>query len=1712
MPICLWVKLNNMKKLLTLLLVFGSLLLLVACTSDPVITLKNTDKDFAMVIGEEKTVKATVNTDDTLEWKSDKPTVVTVDNSGKLKAIATGTANITISVKGTDVKSTIKVTVNLPLPTKVIISGAGNIVVGETLQLTSSVEPALASQNVEWTSADEKIATVDQNGKVTGLKAGSVKIRATTVAAISSFTPIIGEVTISIVDPDPTGIVITGAESLLINATADYTATVAPSLANQGVTWTTNDATIATIDENGKLTAVKAGTVKVIATSKVKATIMNELTVTIVLPDATSVEISGNDEVLVSESIQFSATITPLLADQKVTWATSDATIATIDANGKLTAIKEGTVKVIATSVSNSTIKAEKTITVNLPLLVSLTINGSANVFVGENSTYTVTPSPQKANSDVTWSTSDSAIATIDETGKLTVLAEGTFKVVATSTQNNEIKAELEVSATIPSSNILVDANLTKVNGETITYGENTFIVGVNAFKTLNEANTQLKDNSTIYLLKGTYAGVIITKNNISILGPNKGISASEALLGRSEEAIITGIIDISNTEGFLIDGVALTGNAQIYATKPVKNVTIQNVNSYQPNVPAGEGVVFFGVASNSEINEGVKVYHSSFVDTNKTGFRGLRVNNAKDAEIKNNYFWGFYDTVRYEGTANGTTGPGVNGFFIVEDNKFEMNIQYPIIASTWTATSVEINNNYIGVDPTGTGTYGIVHMNNYQPKADVKSIVNITNNYVPYNTEWHEFRTNSGGATASQLEYNVNYNIFNEIPALDGTTSLTHIADHSTAATDFIINGKNNVFKYTTEVKADYFLKTDYEPYYSNENEIGALFVNNAWNGSTSGSEVTFNTLKLTYGTNGFATLQDALAQAKENDTIFLLPGSHAGNVTVSLNNIKITSYNGTNNPNKDTRSEEAIYTGVITLAANLAGFEISGIKFTENAQILNTLGTAGTSTAVTKNLNGFTFKNNIVESGLASGKGFIYFAEAASSYSHNLVFENNSFTVKAAPTTLLSVIYIDNNAGLRVTGNVFKDIASDAFYVFDKTKGLAGNTFVEGNEFTNISGNGFWVNWFSPLPATTMSVKVVNNKFTNIGKTSVYFGSLNNNDVMETVNIQYNVFDNINEGVVLNRVHATANIHVNFNIFRSIATTYYIKDNKQAGAPTTLDAKYNLYLNNGEVITPEDTKFGGAPEYTTNYKSESEVPVYAGEGEIVVTKLEITPIDMIHYVGDLHSLELVYSPTNATTKEVTWSSSNQALATVDANGKVTLLSAGKVTITATSVRNPQITATYEFNVVSFENIEIRDSGNGVVEVGKTTTLTATVYPSTVTGEILFSSSNSLVATVSSTGVVTGVSEGTAVIEVKLNDIVSTITIVVSKAKTTEIDPLQFIMDANISSALIRNVNTFGNTTKSELVNGSVSKLWFDTLTINEALMPGRPKIKLTSLEFIVVHDTGNNNVGADGAMHAKYLQNNTSTSWHYTVDDTAAYYHIPHDEVGYHAGDGLREFGLNDTGVTATTPKPVITISTDGYYELNGVKSTVAAPLIDGVIAKTNQITPSGIFTTIKEGKYFINNTYYNSTYKLISNHGGGSNGIGIESCVDEGSDLYATWQNLAQLVAKLLVENGLGLDRVMQHNNFSGKNCPQALRTADLWNYFMDLVTFQYNRLTVFKDYTFTFVSNNPSIVDNSGKVISAPRLTTEVSYTVTITNNSGYNKQITLFTTIPGTKLL
>ena len=263
----------------------------------------------------------------------------------------------------------------------------------------------------------------------------------------------------------------------------------------------------------------------------------------------------------------------------------------------------------------------------------------------------------------------------------------------------------------------------------------------------------------------------------------------------------------------------------------------------------------------------------------------------------------------------------------------------------------------------------------------------------------------------------------------------------------------------------------------------------------------------------------------------------------------------------------------------------------------------------------------------------------------------------------------------------------------------------------------------------------------------------------------------------------------------------------------------------------------------------------------------------------------------------------------------------------------------------------------------------------------------------------------------------------------------------------------------------GSISKYLFEDFEVIENIAPktndnrdGRVKAKY----YICVHDTGDTRdyhtakFWSDVVKVQEWEVGHYSASFQYVTGNDGIYHNIPDNEVAYHAGDSTYfDYTLYDSGLTGENPNPVVTISDDGYYEIDGNKSKILAPrakkerkgeVIFDRIPKTSDINSQGVLCKLVDGKYYIGETYFSSGYELISNRGGNNNSIGIESCINVGSDIYLTWQKTAKLVAHLMKDNFLEIGDIKQHHYFSGKNCPQTMRMNGLWDHFLELVKFE------------------------------------------------------------------
>lgn len=283
----------------------------------------------------------------------------------------------------------------------------------------------------------------------------------------------------------------------------------------------------------------------------------------------------------------------------------------------------------------------------------------------------------------------------------------------------------------------------------------------------------------------------------------------------------------------------------------------------------------------------------------------------------------------------------------------------------------------------------------------------------------------------------------------------------------------------------------------------------------------------------------------------------------------------------------------------------------------------------------------------------------------------------------------------------------------------------------------------------------------------------------------------------------------------------------------------------------------------------------------------------------------------------------------------------------------------------------------------------------------------------------------------------------------------------------------------------------------IIEDIVVGNPWVRTNvvkdSTEWIVIHDTGSGSPSADAYMHNNYIKSisGSSKSWHFTVDDKRIYQHLPTIETSWNAGDGGQTFGLLPTGVKAIGPTtPVVTIGTDGYFYLDNRKTQIVAPTNDiGQIVTAASFNATGIYTEVGEdGYYYMAKTHFNQG--TICHTGGNKNSVSMETCVHQGSNYMMTMRKAAALTAMLLMEFDLLPDRVRQHNTFSGKNCPQTIRTAGKWDEFMHMVNVEYYGRKHLSDVTFEYLPKG-NYFDSLGMVVNHPGNQTSISYDVKAT---------------------
>ena len=233
-------------------------------------------------------------------------------------------------------------------PTPIVkISGSYSVEVGKTLTLSATTESG-TDTSYTWASSDTAVATIDDKGVVTAVKAGETTITATGVESKAVGEHGVVVIASTTVEKTPV-VMVSGGHAVEVGKTLTLSATTKDGK-DTSYAWKSSDEAVATVDSKGVVTAVKAGETTITATGgDTKAAGEHAVVVTspATQPGEPVVMVSGDNTVLAGQTIKLTAK-TVNGKDASYTWTSSDEAVATVDKDGTVSGLASGKTTITA--------------------------------------------------------------------------------------------------------------------------------------------------------------------------------------------------------------------------------------------------------------------------------------------------------------------------------------------------------------------------------------------------------------------------------------------------------------------------------------------------------------------------------------------------------------------------------------------------------------------------------------------------------------------------------------------------------------------------------------------------------------------------------------------------------------------------------------------------------------------------------------------------------------------------------------------------------------------------------------------------------------------------------------------------------------------------------------------------------------------------------------------------------------------------------------------------------------------------------------------------------------------------------------------------------------------------------------------------------------------------------------------------------------------
>ena len=406
------------------------------------------EEDYKIVLGQTMTISADKMTpyanvtevEMPISWSTSDSSVISIepadDDKTKLKGNHTGKAVITASTPDGG-KSSIEMEVIRPAVESIKIDQTGpvNLYPGQNYGLSATLTPAEAEGKLTWSSDDTIIATVNQDGIVTAVKPGDARIWVYTDNNLEEY------IDIHVLTP-PQKITLAKTEATLaVGDTLALKKKLTPDDAETDLAWSSSKPSVATVTQNGVVTALKAGKATItVATDNGKSA---SATIT-VKPAPKKVRLNRSKATLgVREKLTLTATLSPSNAYTTLSWKSGNPSVAAVSKQGVVTPKRPGTAVITVTTANGKTAKA--TVTVKAaPKKVSLNKSGTVTLKKGKKLKLKATL-PKDTASALTWTSSKPKVASVDGKGTVRALKKGSAVITVKTFNGRTARVTIRV-------------------------------------------------------------------------------------------------------------------------------------------------------------------------------------------------------------------------------------------------------------------------------------------------------------------------------------------------------------------------------------------------------------------------------------------------------------------------------------------------------------------------------------------------------------------------------------------------------------------------------------------------------------------------------------------------------------------------------------------------------------------------------------------------------------------------------------------------------------------------------------------------------------------------------------------------------------------------------------------------------------------------------------------------------------------------------------------------------------------------------------------------------------------------------------------------------------------------------------------------------------------------------------------------------------------